>query len=167
MNIRLCKMTKELARQYFKHFELDPDLFMDTSKFQPYIYSAEKSDATVERYQQLGRVYLAIMLDEEPIGEVILKHIDHETKHCTLGISMRSDAYKNKGYGTQAEILTLKYVFNEQEMVTVFADALLKNTRSRHVLQKAGFTETHRDDTFCYYRCDKVSWIAPNLHDHE
>ena len=52
----------------------------------------------------MGRVFLAVMLDDEPIGEVILKSIDCEKKHCTLGICMRSDAYKNKGYGTEAEI---------------------------------------------------------------
>lgn len=156
-------MTKELARQYFRYFELDPALFIDMNKFQPYVYSEEKSDATVERYQQLGRVYLALMLDDEPIGEVILKHIDQEKKHCTLGISMRSDEYKNKGYGTKAEILTLDYAFNKLGMETVFADALTKNYRSRHVLKKVGFIETHQDDIFHYYRCDKVSWKAPNL----
>ena len=97
MNIRLCVMTKELSRQYHRHLVLDPALFIDASKYQPYVYSDENSDTTVERYRQLGRVYLAVMLDDEPIGEVILKHIDREKNHCTLGISMRSDDYKNKG----------------------------------------------------------------------
>lgn len=163
MNIRLCKMTKELARQYYKLFEMDPDMFMDMSKFQPYIYSEERCDATVERYQQLGRVYLAVMLDKEPIGEVILKNIDKEKKHCTLGIHMRNDSVKNKGYGTQAEILALQYAFHELGMVTVFADAILKNARSQHVLKKVGFIETHQDETFHYYRCDKANWKAPKL----
>lgn len=158
MNIRLCKMTKELAREYFQHFEMDPDLFTDMSKFRQYEYTPEKSDATVERYQQLGRIYLAIMLDEEPIGEVVLKHLDPENKHCTMGIHLVSDAYKNKGYGTQAEILTLEYAFHELGMETVFADAIHKNIRSQHVMKKVGFTETHRDSSFIYYRCDKYDW---------
>lgn len=53
MNIRLCEMTKELARQYYKGFEMDPDLFMDMEKFRPYVYSAEKCDETVARYQRM------------------------------------------------------------------------------------------------------------------
>lgn len=163
MNIRLCNMTKELARQYFKQFKMDPDLFMDMSKFRPYVYSQEQSDATVERYRQLGRTYLAVMLDEEPIGEVILKNVDLEQKHCTLGISMQSDEYKSKGYGSQAEILALEYAFCEMGMETVYADAILKNTRSQHVLQKVGFIETHRDDAFRYYRCDKNTWKQPSI----
>ena len=101
MNIRLELMTKELARCYFKSFVLDPALFTDESKYQPYQYSDEKSDATVERYHQMGRIYFAVMLDDEPIGEIVLKQIDHEKKSCAIGITMRSDEFKNKGYGTK------------------------------------------------------------------
>ncbi len=90
-------MTKELARQYYSRFELVPMLFMDLSQYQPYVYSPEKSDATVEWYQSLGRVFLAVMLEDDPIGEVVFKNIDSDRKHCTLGISLVSDVYKNKG----------------------------------------------------------------------
>ena len=162
MNIHLKTMTKELARQYFRQFELDPDLFADKKQYQPYIYSDEKSDATVERYQKLGRIYLAIMLGEEPIGEVILKNIDQEQKHCTLGICMRSDVYKNKGYGTEAEMQTLQYAFCELGMETVFADALLDNKRSQHVLEKVGFRKTRQDDTFVYYQCTSADCASAN-----
>ena len=55
-------------------------------------------------------------------------------------------------------ILMLKYAFNELGMKTVFADAIIKNTRSQHVLKKVGFLETHKDDTFIYYRCDRDNW---------
>ena len=151
-------MTIELSRQYHKNFVLDPDLFADKSKYQPYIYSEAESDATVERYQKLGRIYMAVMLDKEPVGEVILKNIDQAQKCCTLGISMRSDEFKNKGYGTEAEKQILDLAFNELGMETVFADALLRNTRSQHVLEKIGFRKTHRDDTFVYYRCDRAVW---------
>ena len=161
MNIRLCEMTNELARQYYKGFEMDPDLFMDMSKFQPYVYTAEKCDEIVDRYRRMGRVYLAVMLDNEPIGEVILKNIDQERQCCTLGIHMQNDSVKNKGYGTQAEILALQYAFKILHLKTIFADAIHKNKRSQHVLCKVGFTETHRDDTFVYYRCDCADWNLP------
>lgn len=162
MNIRLQIMSKDLARQYFKHFQLDPILFMYDSKYQPYVYSDEKSDATIERYRQLGRVHLAVMLDDEPIGEIVLKHINHGKRHCTLGISMRSDEYKNRGYGTKTEILALEYAFNKLGMETVFAESILKNARSQHVLKKVGFIEASRDEAFIYYRCDKAAWYQPD-----
>ena len=160
-NIKLFKMTKELARTYYQGFELDLDLFMNPETFQPYVYSEEKSDATVERYRQLGRVFLAIMRDDAPIGEVVLKNIDQTRKHCTLGISLQNDSVKGRGYGTRAEILALEYAFGEMGMETVFADSILKNTRSQHVLEKVGFVETGSDDAFRYYRCDKQNWKCP------
>lgn len=166
MNIRLCKMTKTLARQYFRKFEMDPDLFADPEKFKPYVYSDENSDARVDRYMQLGRIYWAIMLDDDPIGELVLKDIDPVQMHCTMGISMRSDDFKNKGYGTTAEILALKYAFNKLGMETVFADALKKNKRSQHVLKKVGFVEMRSDDTFIYYRCDKTGWRGPDVSEY-
>lgn len=162
-NIRLLGMTKDLARRYFSHFEMDPMLFADDSRFRPYVYSQEESDARVERYAKLGRVYLAAMLNEDPIGEVVLKNIDPVQKHCTLGIGLVSDSYKNKGYGTKAEILALEYAFDQMGMETVFADSIHRNKRSQHVLEKVGFREIKRDDTFVYYRCDKDSWNRPEM----
>ena len=161
MNVYLCPMTKELARIYFRSFVVDPALFTTDQKYRPYIYNEENVDARIERYRALGCAYLAVMLNGEPIGDIVFKHINREHKHCTLGLSLRSDDVKNQGYGTQAEILALQYAFDVLDMETVFADALIHNTRSQHVLRKVGFQETHRDDTFIYYRCDRNLWNQP------
>lgn len=158
-NIWLCKMTKDLCRTYRSGFIQDPELFADVHKYKPYVYSEADSDAYFERNQKLGRIHLAIMLKDEAIGELILKNIDYEERRCAFGICMKNDSYKNKGYGTQAENLMLRYAFNELGMNTVFADALLKNRRSQHVLKKVGFQETHEDNAFRYYRCDRNIWI--------
>ena len=71
---------------------------------------------------------------------------------------MQNDSFKNRCYGTQAEILTLEYAFTVLEMETVFADAIHKDKRSQHVLEKVGFLKTGSDDQFVYYRCDKEVW---------
>jgi len=163
MNIYLTEMTQELARHYFQRFQLDPALFLDPAKYKPYVYDEAQCDATIERYRQMGRVYFAVMLDGEPIGEVVLKNINRIERHCTMGITMRSDEFKNKGYGTKAEILAIKYAFLEISMETVFADTIIHNARSQHVLKKVGFIETHQDDAFVYYRCDKDTWLEPSV----
>lgn len=160
MNIRLCNMTKALNRRYFSKFENDPDIFMDVNRFHVYIYNEETADAYWQRHRNLSRIHLAIMLNEDPIGEIILKNIDQSQKCCTLGIHMQNDSVKNKGYGTTAEILALEYAFNELGMETVLADALKTNTRSQHVLEKVGFREIGQDAEFYYYRCDKDHWSA-------
>ena len=158
MNICLCEMTQSLAREYCEGFVADPALFLENQPYQSYVYSPEKADAVVDRYRQLGRIYLAVMLDGAPIGEIVLKNIDPQKRHCTMGISLQCDEYKNKGYGTEAETQLLHFAFAELNMETVFADSIIQNTRSRHVLEKVGFIETHRDNAFVYYRCDKAVW---------
>lgn len=145
MNIYLAEMNEDLAHKYFKGYIVDPALFIDTQEYKPYVYQQEKVNETLARYRELGRIYLAVMLDDQPIGEIVFKNIDHSNKHCTLGISLQCDDVKN----------------NEMGMITVFADAIIKNTRSQHVLKKVGFWETHHDDSFIYYRCDKTSWNSP------
>ena len=73
---------------------------------------------------------------------------------------MQNDNLKNKGYGTQAEKQAIEYAFQELGLHTVYADVIHKNKRSQHVLTKVGFRETHRDDAFIYYRCDRCDWVA-------
>ena len=156
MDIYLKKMTKELCRTYMQNYVQDPALFANPDMYKTYVFDQDQCDVYFERHQSMGRVHFAVMLDSEPIGEIILKKIDYENKHCTMGICMKNDSCKNKGYGTAAEILALNYAFDEMKMQTVFADALLNNTRSIHVLNKVGFYEIAQDDLFRYFRCDKI-----------
>lgn len=161
MCIYLQKKTKKLAHRYFRQFQLDPALFSDIQQYHPYEYCEAECDKMLERYERMGRIYLAIMMGDEPIGEIVLKQISLEKKHCTLGITMRSDEFKNKGYGTQAELLALDHAFRIMDLEIVYADSLLNNTRSQHVLKKVGFKEIRRDESFVYYECRKQDRIDP------
>lgn len=157
--LSLRPATLELMKAYFQGFENDPDLFADMSRFVPFVYTPE----WVENYfsarsARPDRRMLLVMLGDRPIGEVTLKKIDPAAKTCTMGICLQNDLVKGKGYGTQAEQLALRYAFEELGMETVFADCILKNQRSRHVLEKVGFRFIRRDDAFHYYRCDRAEW---------
>lgn len=160
-NICLCKMTIPLCRAYFQHFAYDPDIFQDMASFRTFTYTREHADAHWQRQFDLKREHLAILLENQVIGEIVLKNIDQKRKCCTLGIHLINDSVKNKGYGTQAEILALDYAFSTMGMNTVYADAILKNARSQHVLKKVGFREIRRDEAFVYYICEKSSWKHP------
>lgn len=91
------------------------------------------------------------MVEDEMVGEVILKNIE-PGKCATLGISMKNAGFKDKGFGTRAERLAIDYVFYKLGIPVLYADSILTNTRSQHVLEKAGFRETGRDETFVYYK---------------
>ena len=76
MGINLCKMTKELAREYHREFQNDPYVFMDMDRFSPYVYSEQSSDGIYERQIRLGREYLAILMNDTIIGQIIFKEIE-------------------------------------------------------------------------------------------
>lgn len=147
-------MSRELCHQFYRHFENDPAICMDMRQFSPYKYDAAQVDAYYEAQQDPSRVVFMVMLDDVPIGEVKLKYIDHLKKECSLGIHMQNDSVKGKGYGTQAEHMAIQFAFDVLGMKAVNADAVLKNTRSQHILKKLGFQHTHSDDTFQYYRLE-------------
>lgn len=152
--IALKPMTRELFHTLYCGFENDPDIYMDMQYYTQYVYNSEKVDERFDSLQTPERVVFAVMLDEAPIGEVQLKRINRERNDCTLSIHLQNDTVKNRGFGTQAEKLAVRYAFEVLKLDAVNADAVLKNTRSQRVLEKAGFTFTREDEMFRYYRIE-------------
>ena len=158
MDIYLQPMEKAQMHAFYQEFEYDPDTFSDHTTPGAYVYEEGRVDALFEKHSASGKPHFAVIYDGEVVGDVYFKHIDRAKKQCELGIHLKNDRFKNKGIGTKAEILALEYAFQTLGMETVLADALIKNTRSCHVLEKAGFTKTNMDDKFCYFKCEKEKW---------
>ena len=151
--ITLQQMDRALLHKYYQGFAADADLYMDAGLFREYVYDPERVDAYYDRLQaQRDRVDYLIMLGEAPVGEIALKHIDSEKKTCELSVHLQNDSVKNRGYGTRAELLAIGHAFRGIGMKEILADAVLKNKRSQHVLEKVGFREMDRDDMFVHYR---------------
>lgn len=157
--ISLCPMTREMCHTFYKAFQNDPAIYMDMSRFRKYEYIPEKVDLYFDENNIPSRRLFAIMADGQLVGECKLKYIDFEKRECSAGIHLLDDSVKGKGYGTEAERLLLKYAFEEMDMVAVNADAVLKNTRSQHVMEKVGFRYVREDETFQYYRCEKPALL--------
>ena len=170
--ITLRPMTRALCQALYAHWENDPAIYQDEGRMQPFRYDP----AWVDRYYQTKtgdpcRAFFAVLLDGDVIGEIHLKRIDRANRTCALGIHLQNDAVKGRGYGTRAEKLALKYAFEELGMRAVEADALLKNTRSQRVLEKAGFRYVRSDEAFRYYRCERTEFYGKkesgmNLNQH-
>ncbi|MDE6725987.1 MAG: GNAT family N-acetyltransferase [Ruminiclostridium sp.] len=154
-DISLCIMTRELCHELYKGWENDPDIYMDMDLFTAYQYNEKAVNKYFDSKQDNSRVLFAIMKDDRPIGELHLKQIDHESKECTLSIHLQNDSVKGHGYGTLAEQLALRYAFEVLGMNAVNADTIIKNTRSRHVLEKVGFRFVEEKDGFKYYRYER------------
>lgn len=115
----------------------------------PYIYTPEIAQKDFERKaNNCNRVWFAILLDDIVIGDVYPKNIDLQKGSGTLSIVLIQDCYKEKGYGTAVERTVLEYGFKELELSVIYADVVLRNTRSQHVLEKIGFEYLHEDSFF-------------------
>lgn len=150
--ISLCIMTRELCHELYQGWENDPAIYAEMDLFTSYQYDENAVNRYFESKQDSSRILFAIMKEDKPIGELQLKQIDRETKECTLSVHMQNDAVKGHGYGSCAEQLALKYAFDVLGMAAVNADTIIKNTRSRHVLEKVGFQYVREEDGFRYYR---------------
>ena len=152
--IYLLPMTAEMYHEYFKEYQSDLDLYIDKSLYTKYVYDEEKVNRYIQRQIDLNRKNFAIMCGDEMVGELVIKNIE-KGKCATLGLAMRNVKYKDKGYGTQAELLAVEYVFRELDIPTLYADSIVSNARSQHVLEKVGFRLTGEDERFKYYRIDR------------
>ena len=148
--VYLVPMTAEMYYEYFKEYQNDLDLYIDKNAYTPYIYEEEKVNQYIQRQIDLGRKAFAIMNDDEMVGEIIIKNIE-EHKCATLSISMKNTKYKDRGFGTKAEQLAIDYVFNELDIPVFYADSIVSNTRSQHVLEKVGFQFMKEEGNFRYY----------------
>ncbi|MGN0143799.1 MAG: GNAT family N-acetyltransferase, partial [Clostridium sp.] len=152
----LKPLTRELCHQIYKHYVSDP---MMTDEV--YEYSIQKVDNYFdERSRDVNRKIFAIIVDDIPIGEVQIKYINNIVKKGNLGIHLVNDTVKGKGYGTEAEKLAIQYGFDQLGLNTLYADAVIRNTRSQHIMQKLGFEYVYRDEEFCYYELKKNKWNA-------
>ena len=157
MNVSLIKMTRNTMHAFFKNFAYDP-LALGEEQASVYVYDQEIVDQIYDKHQKQGKQHFAIMHEGQVIGDIYLKHINFVSQTCEMGIHIVNDKYKGKGYGTQAEMILLAYAFNKLNMKAVYANTLINNERSMHVLKKAGFIEVYRNAQTVHFECRKSSW---------
>lgn len=148
--VYLLPMTAEMYHEYFKEYQNDLDLYIDKNAYTPYTYDEEKVNRYIQRQIDLKRKVFAIMYGQEMVGEMVIKNIE-PGKCATMGLAMKNAKYKDRGFGTRAEQLAIQYVFHELDIPVLFADAILSNTRSQHVLEKVGFQRMKEEGNFRYY----------------
>lgn len=153
--ITLKPMTAQMYHAFFRDYQNDADLYPDKSEFREYTYDWGKVDAYIQRQISLKRLPFAILYGDEMVGELRFYDIKpHES--AALGITMKSSQYKDRGFGTQAERLAIAYAFHKLDIPVLYADAVLTNTRSQHVLEKVGFQLVSQDAQRRYYRITRA-----------
>lgn len=143
--------TLDKCHEFWKEYVSDYDMWEED-----YIYDKEK----VNKYYKSkvcdkSRHFFAICYQGKVVGEIQIKCIDLKDKHGTLSIHFSNNSYKNHGWGTEAEYLITKYAFEELGLDKIYADTVIRNTRSQHVLEKNGFIYTHNDGVLRYYKLER------------
>lgn len=146
-NVVLKPYTLKRCHEFYKGYIADPAMTYDR-----YIYDAGKVN---EYYQNKvldnSRRFFAICCNDKVIGEIQIKHIDFERLCGTLSIHLINDTAKGKGCGTKAERLIIDYAVNDLGLHTIYADAVHRNNRSKHILEKLGFKHLYSDEALVYY----------------
>ena len=155
--VYLLPMTAEMYHEYFKEYQNDLDLYIGKDLYTDYVYNQDKVNQYIKKQQDLMRKCFAIMCGGEMVGELIIKNMEEQIC-ATMSICMRNEKYKDQGYGTKAERLAIEYVFHELDIPTLYADVILSNTRSQHVLEKVGFRLVREDEQFRYYQIDRENY---------
>lgn len=145
--------------ELYQEFTLDPDIFDDMELYEAnkdLAYNPQKVDMLFDmRSGEEGSIAFAVVLDGKVIGEVGLRHFSEETKECELSVHLQNDSVKGKGYGTKAEQMGIDYAFDVLGAESIFAESLIKNTRSQHILEKLGFVYFGEEEGFKQYRLEK------------
>ena len=154
--LRLEEDTLPLCHAFFRALKQAPELFEDPADYTPYTYDPARVDAFfAARRAKPDRKDFAILLGEDVIGQLALKHIDPAQASGELEICLVSDEVKNRNYGSRAVRMALERAFGPLGLETVTANTLLHNTRSQRVLQKNGFRTTGQDGHFRFFRVTK------------
>ncbi len=108
----------------------------------PYPYTVENALVYLEMKQneETGKSYaFAITLDDIAIGTLGLTRKDNiHSRTAELGYAL-GEEYWGKGYATYAVWLACKYIFENTDIIRIFAEPYAYNTASCRVLEKAGF----------------------------
>ncbi len=88
-----------------------------------------------------SREFIIETEDGTPIGRIFYEHLDVKNRRTEVGIQIGEKEYWEGGYGTDAMIAFLDYLFNELGLHRVYAHVQGYNTRAKRFDEKCGFIQ--------------------------
>lgn len=79
--------------------------------------------------------------EDGPIGIISLTDIDWKNKRASIGLKLAKKENRKKGWGTDATMAIMRYVFDELGFHRLDASRLAMNQASMRILAKCGFVE--------------------------
>jgi|TARA_B100001741_G_scaffold161677_1_gene133763 RimJ/RimL family protein N-acetyltransferase len=78
--------------------------------------------------------------EKKHIGNCMYYDVNRWEKSCEFGIMIGDKSFWNGGYGTDATINLLYYIYTETEIENVFLHTLQTNIRAQKAFSKSGFS---------------------------
>ena len=118
------------------------------------------SDYTGElHYPSLTRHSLAVeTLDSKHIGNCVYYNVNDTKGEAELGIMIGNRDYWDKGYGSDAVITLLNYIFRQTKLKRIYLKTLDSNQRAQKCFQKCGFT------SYGHLTKDGYSFVLMEIH---
>ncbi len=101
--------------------------------------------------------------EKQHIGNCMFYDVNRWDKSCEFGIMIGNKAFWNGGYGSDATIGMLYYIFKETEIENVYLHTLASNIRAQKAFTKAGFDSPKHVKKgryeFIKMSIDKKTWL--------
>jgi RimJ/RimL family protein N-acetyltransferase len=158
-HIRLRAIEREDLPLLHELFDDDLELMTRSSDEPPRPVSlAELENRFDEGLEERDRtkMWFAIEVDDELIGECGLHLIDHYRRSCHIGIALGRE-YWSKGLGQDAVRTLVNFAFHHLGMHKIGLEVLADDDRAVGAYRKAGFVEEGR--------LRDHSWFEGTFHD--
>ncbi len=139
--VYLKKLDPEYAEEYWKDLSncsIESMIFTGSQQ----IFSKSDIDTYLDSISSdKSRIDFLIFSKEsnKAVGEVVINDIYRNSRSGSMRVSINRKEDFNKGYGSEAIILALNYVFGMLNLHRVELEAFLFNERAIHVYEQIGF----------------------------
>ena len=151
--VRLEAVDEETMSVIFSRWSRDSEYWrlMALEPSQPYSVKTSKEWLEKERKKAAPDLYVFMiksLMDDRLIGEISLDGIQWHHGDTFVGISIGEREYWNRGYGTDAMRVILRYAFEELNLYRVTLNVFEYNSRAIRSYEKVGFRFEGREKEF-------------------
>lgn len=114
----------------------------DITQYTDQIFPMNEADETEWIRSLSGNkhdIVLGIMVADNLIGAIGAHNINYIYRTCETGALIGEQEYRNKGFGKDAKMLQLDFLFNTLNLRKVYARVFANNERSLAYLKKSGY----------------------------
>jgi RimJ/RimL family protein N-acetyltransferase len=130
----------------------DPDTMRFWGIPSPLVVEDQFEEDLAGRFRRFDAAgyFLIELLDGTPIGRIEYERLDPQTRSADVMILIGAPEARGRGYGTEAMVALLRYLFHQRNLHRVSLSVLAWNNRAIRSYEKVGFVVegTLRDDLF-------------------